>query len=309
MYLLYLEVDPSRIDINVHPTKQEIKFEDERLIYNYLRVSIRHALGKYSITPRLDFEQETAFNGPAGGESNILTPHPIPGRSPIRDEENLRNWHALYEGLSPVSPAPSSFETLIPEALQDDVSALETLQIHGIYVVAQVKSGMLLVDQQAAHQRILYERYLSSIQNDAGGVQKLLFPETIELSIIEARVLADILPEIHKMGFDVQEFGGNSFVIHGVPAMLSDQNGAEVLRHLITEYIEDVADGLGLQERVARAMSLSSALKPGMRIAAEERLHLIENLFACENPYMSPAGKRCFVVMSMEEIFSRLSKT
>jgi DNA mismatch repair protein MutL len=147
------------------------------------------------------------------------------------------------------------------------------------------------------------------MQTDTGSTQKLLFPETIELSPVEASVFKDILPEINKIGFDIQEFGGNSFILHGVPAMPGDQQAADILRRLIAEYIEEAGDGMQVHERVAKAMSLSSAVKQRVRMSAEERLHLIENLFACGNPYFSPSGRRCFVSLSMEELFSRLSAT
>lgn len=311
MYVLFLEVDPARIDINVHPTKQEIKFEDERLIYNYLRVSVRHALGKYSVTPSLDFEQEPAFVGASGGEHNIPAEHPAASRIRTSADENLHNWQLLYEGLSQTQHMTTQTqESLLPvNDDQESPAPLETLQVHGIFIVAQIKSGMLIVDQQAAHQRILYEQYLSVMQSGSGGTQKILFPETLELSSVESRVLSDILPEVNSLGFDVQEFGGNSFVIHGVPALLQDQNAMDTLHRLIAEYVEDVGEGLGLHERVAKAMSLGSALHHGVRIAAEERIHLIESLFACANPYASPNGRRCFVILPVEELLSRLSKT
>lgn len=310
LYVLHLEVDPARIDINVHPTKQEIKFEDERLIYNYLRVSIRHALGKYSVTPSLDFDQETAFSGISGTERTTSTELPNAGRIPASDPENKRNWQLLYEGLSQSPTTPASQSVLLPDAeATERPSSPDTLQIHGIFIVAQIQSGLLVVDQQAAHQRVLYERYLYAIQHESAGTQKILFPETVELNPVETRVFSAILPDVNKMGFDVQEFGGETFVIHGIPELLKDQNPAEVLHRMIAQYADETGDSLGIQERIAKAMSLSSALKHGVNMTAQERLHLVESLFACENPYTSPSGRRCFVVFTPEELLSRLSKT
>ncbi len=316
MYVIYLEVNPARIDINVHPTKQEIKFEDERLIYNYLRVTIRHALGKYSITPSLDFEQEQAFNGGASNQHSAPSDHPSASRIADAHPENLRNWQLLYEGLSQSQPMRVTQSALLPDTEESENPVpMETLQIHGTFIVAQTKSGMLVVDQQAAHQRILYERYLAAMQSGSGDVQKTLFPETLDLSPVESRVFAAIIPEVNKMGFDIQEFGGHSFVIHGAPVLLKGQNPVEILHRLIAEYLEDpvtapgTSEGMGLQEAVARAMSLSSALKSGVRMMAAERIHLIETLFSCANPYTSPSGRRCFVILSVEELLSRLSKT
>ncbi len=309
LYVIHLEVDPARIDINVHPTKQEIKFEDERLIYNYLRVSIRHALGKYSVTPSLDFEQESAFTGIPVSEQTASAEHPHAGRVPGNEKENVRHWQLLYEGLSPSVDTSTSQTGLIPDEDDSNKAPLETLQVHGMFVVAQMKSGMLVVDQQAAHQRILYERYLSAMEHGSGGTQKMLFPETVELSPADATVFTAILPEVNKTGFDVQEFGGDTFVIHGVPELLKDQNPVELLHRMITQYTDETGDSPGIQERVARAMSLTSALKHGVNMSPQERVHLIEMLFACENPYTSPSGRRCFVILTPEELISRLSKT
>jgi DNA mismatch repair protein MutL len=312
LYMLYLEVDPARIDVNVHPTKQEIKFEDERLIYNYLRVAVRHALGKYSVTPSLDFEQSQAFNPVPGSGSISQTPGVSSSVGmPSRDKENLPHWEKLFEGLAQPVTAGAEAKALIEEGGDQAHKqiAVETLQIHGSFIVTQTKSGMLMIDQKSAHQRILYERYLSQMKDTSGGTQKLLFPETIELSTADAQTLQGILDEVNRMGFDVQEFGGTSFVIHGVPALMDDQNPGEVVQHVISKFIASMEDGLGLRERVAKAMAESSALPSGSLIGHNERVHLIESLFSCENPYTSPAGKRCFVIMSVDELQSRIFKT
>lgn len=308
MYVLFLEVDPARIDINVHPTKQEIKFEDERLIYNYLRVSIRHALGKYSVMPVLDFEQEVAFVGTAPGPApaGVSPLHPSAPQAQ-RDAENLRSWQTLYEGLSQQASSHSD-TALLPDTSADDVHVSpETLQIHGTYIVAQTRSGLLVIDQQVAHQRVLYERYLGVLSARNGAVQKLLFPETFELTAVEAAALTTMMDDVRAIGFEIEAFGGQSFILHGIPAQLQDQRATEVVHRMLDTYMHDTGKGAGMHEKIARAMSMSAAITPGTRMNAEERQTLIDTLFACENPYTGPSGHKCFVILELNDLQRRLA--
>jgi DNA mismatch repair protein MutL len=311
LYMLYLEVDPARIDVNVHPTKQEIKFEDERLIYNYIRVAVRHALGKYSVTPSLDFDQLHAFNQTSQGTSQQAPGASVSTMASAQQDANLPHWEKLFEGLQQPAAVEGDMQAFPSESDQgaSEQAPIETLQIHRTFIVSQTKSGMLVIDQKSAHQRILYERYVSQMRDESGGTQKLLFPETIELSTADAQTMLSILEEVNRMGFDVQEFGGSSFVIHGVPALMEGQNPVEIIQQIISKYIASVDDGLGLRERVAKAMCESSARPSGAQINHEERVHMIEALFSCENPYTSPGGKRCFVIIPVEELQNRIFKT
>ncbi len=321
MYVLFLDVDPARIDVNVHPAKQEIKFEDERLIYNFLRVSIRHALGKYSVTPSLDFDVEQRaftqsgdFTRPAagGGEES---------RAAIQSD-NRENWQRLFDQLSttdtPKGVPQSQRDLLTPDIESDSegrtYSAPVThgdaipFHLHRSLLIAQTPQGMILVDQQAAHERILFERYLSISRDGTPAVQKLIFPETLELNGADAALFREILGEVCAIGFDVEEFGGNSFIVHGVPALAGGQNAVFMLEKLLEQYRSDVALSAGVREKIARAMSLSSARQRGTAVEATERKHLLEELFACENPYTSPSGRKCFITFELEELFRRFIK-
>lgn len=350
LYVIFIEIDPARIDINVHPTKQEIKFDDERLVYNYLKVSVRHALGQYSITPTLDFDQEQILNNhslPSMGESRREANSSPPflgslggdtsnssssegeryetfsskvNNSEI-DSSNLQNWKKMYDGLDEfdqpqedkIGNQPITIESGMSEVNQlddgnhsfsKDVKPL--FQIHSTYIVSHIKSGYILVDQQAAHERILYERYLSMLNEKEAMTQKELFPRNITLNPADAEILKDLLPQINLLGFDIQEFGKEAFVIHGVPADLKfSQDEQKVIEQLLEQYKTNRDLDLNISENVARAMARSSAIKKGQSLTQEEMRGLVDQLFACAMPFASPTGKKCFVTFELEELANK----
>ncbi len=333
-YVLFLDIDPGRIDINVHPTKQEIKFDDEKLVYNYLKVTVRHALGSHNITPTLDFEQEPAFTGRPAPMPSLRqeTPRTVSGNTPDanRHAENLRRWQQLYEGMQtagqeeaaqPETPSddpfaqPNSFAVLSgagPTTLDDESGSFsraqkEPYQIHGQFIVNQIKSGFLLIDQQAASERILYERYLEALQHQAVATQKALFPKHLDLPPADAAVLRAILPEVNALGFDVAEFGGNTFIIHGYPATLPSGREEELLEKVLHQYKENLELELGTTDNLARSMARNAALRRGQQLGAQEMQDLIDQLFACTSPYHSPSGRKCFITIELDELNKRFS--
>ena len=339
-YVLFLEIDPMRIDINVHPTKQEIKFDDEKLVYNYLKVTVRHALGSHNITPTLDFEQEPAFQATPTKTPSLKPPSDRPPsvgdyRPPQNDDrrhdDNLRNWQRLYEGLQLIgkdesapqgeynSEAPSGGETglnfeIRPSAehsQMDDESGSfskgqkEPYQIHGQYIVSHIRSGFMLIDQQAAGERILYERYLEALGSQPIATQKLLFPKTIEFPPADAALLRDILEEVNRLGFEISEFGGNAFVVHGMPADLSGVSEEALLEKVLAQYKDNLELELGTQDNLARAMARNAAVKRGQSLTVPEMQDLIDRLFACAVPYSSPSGRNCFITFELGELQKR----
>ncbi len=334
LYVIFIDIDPARIDINVHPTKQEIKFEDERLVYNYLKVTVRHALGRHSITPTLDFDDDTTMASariasPAihrADSDQISTTLPskmnAAPEAPThrRQLSNLSEWEKLYAGLS---NAPEEQDLIVPsetitvESGWSAESASDTgqpasrqkepYQLHGAYIVSQIKSGFLLIDQQAAHERILYEQYLRILNAQTASSQQKLFPATVELAPAEAALLRDILIEVNVLGFDIQEFGGNTFLVHGVPADLPDAtNEAKLLEALLDQYKNNLELKLPVRDNIARAMARSAAIRRGQSLTIEEMQSLTDRLFACELPYKSPSGRNCFLTFELEEIERRL---
>jgi len=335
LYVIFLDIDPARIDINVHPTKQEIKFDDERLVYNYLKVAVRHALGQYSITPTLDFEQEVALSksspdfGKRTFSSGDRNRTDNPGKSMDRQNErtslessNLRNWQKLYDGLEEFdqeeNPNEETVDTVTIESKWSESTPIDDLgnsfsrpqkhpyQIHGRYIVSQIKSGFLLIDQQAAHERILYDRYLSALNNKQTGTQKELFSKTVNLSAADTLILQEMLPQMQLLGFDIQDFGQNSFVIHGVPTDLpGGTNEQKLIESLVEQYKANLELNLNIQESIARSMAKGAAIKKGQSLSPTEMQELIDQLFACEIPYKSPTGQHCFITYDLDELQKR----
>ena len=345
-YILFIEMAPDRIDINVHPTKQEIKFDDEKLVYNYLRVVVRHALGQHNITPSLDFEQETSFSASQnfGLPFNVATQadfekemsQPRQGSSDnsggtissfgkeitSRDRSNLKNWQKLFEDeedqdLRPPSPTGEGSSVTIESEwsssseLDDSSNSFsrqhkEPYQVHASYIVSQIKSGFILIDQQAAHERILFERYLDALENKQSWTQQELFPKTLNLPPSDAAILDDILPDINLLGFDIQAFGKDTFIIHGVPAdLVGGQNEVKIIESLLDQYKNNLELDLNIRENIARSMARSTAIKRNQPLTAREMQELIDKLFACSMPFKSPTGRNCFLTFDLEELEER----
>ncbi|MDP4709857.1 MAG: DNA mismatch repair endonuclease MutL [Saprospiraceae bacterium] len=332
LYAIFLDVEPHKIDVNVHPTKQEIKFEDERLIYNYLKVAVRHALGKYSIIPRMDFDQEGSFsqdrlNQPMQQFPEVPTPRfnskatNDPGISfsdVVRNRHNLENWESIYEGLTasaahtPDAPqATLTLESSFHENNSDQNTPAQQglkapYQIHGMYIVTQIKSGFLLIDQQAAHERILYERFKQILEQQTPSVQRQLFPKTLEFSPKDAAVLSEIMEDIRLLGFDIEAFGKNAFIVNGVPEHLSGQKEERaLLETLIDQFNRNLELRLDARENIARSMARSAAIRSGQLLEPTEMQGLIDQLFACEIPFKSPSGKNCIITFDLDELARR----
>jgi DNA mismatch repair protein MutL len=352
LYAIFIEMAPERIDINVHPTKQEIKFDDERLVYNFLKVAIRHALGQNSITPMLDFDKEVSLSQPtlaSSYRSRKNQPQPPQQASPnspsekaynpsfpkeetsSRDANNLQNWRKLYEGLDlydneeenndsseKSEHIPSEAITIestwsdVPE-MDDATKSFSTnrkapYQIHSKYIVSHIKSGFLLIDQQAAHERIMYEQYLYMLQDQQVPTQKELFPKPIQIPPAQRPILREILPQINLLGIDIQELENEQFVIHGMPA---DWKGSteeqKLIETLLEQYQSNVDLNLGMNERIARSMAKSAAIKRGQSLTVPEMQELIDQLFACETPYKSPVGRNCFITYNLDELDKQFS--
>jgi len=340
LYVIFIEIDPARIDINVHPTKQEIKFDDERLVYNYLKVTVRHALGQYSITPTLDFEQEQSFSNyrpqqprtssqgnasSSGNASHKPTYETLPSKANMTplESSNLKNWKKMYDGLDEYDPSSEekiSDQPIRMESKMSDDSPLDDAQksfskeskplyqIHGTYIVSHLKSGYILVDQQAAHERILFERYLDTLNDKEPSTQKELFPKTINLNPADAALLKDLIPQINMLGFDIQDFGQNAFVLHGIPTDLkSGEDQQKLIERLLEQFKSNQDLDLNITENIARSMARSSAIKKGQQMTQEEMRELVDKLFACAMPFTSPNGKKCFITFEMEELAKKFS--
>lgn len=327
MYTIFLNIDPAQIDINVHPTKTEIKFEEERLIYNYVKVAVKHALGQYSIAPSLDFNSDSNFanknkvSGQLGHISQEYNRGLASGKSEF-EKSNLKAWENLYDGLHSTSQEEiqsDEVETLILQSkISGDDESNELLsrsghhegrppyQIHSTYIVSQIKSGILVIDQQAAHERILYEDNIRMIEGQKALVQKELFPRTVNLDSTKGQLLQNMLEKVNSLGFEVEHFGDNTFLIHGVPSSLAEgDNASALVEQLVDQYADNMELQLGIDENLAQSLATSASIKRGKNLTESEMKSVIDQLFACDTPYKSPTGRKCYTVIELDELAKR----
>jgi len=325
-YVLFMDIDPVKIDVNVHPAKHEIKFEDEKLVYTFFNLGAKHALGAYSVSPTLDFDQEDHLNKAGGFDQQPrtwleITQQAVSNREgkkfappsnfePLsnREENNLKNWQSAFDTVGNTETRSAKTETHAPLHVESDIvkEATPPHQIHKRYIVSQIKSGFILIDQQAAHERILYERYLKLLEKTKHDSQRQLFPQNFDLNPADAQILKEILPEINNLGFDVQEFGKNSFVIHGFPSDIVQGNEKQMIEELIEQYKQSAAiTKLNKRENLAKSIAQSTGIKTGRTLTVEEMRALADELFACQNPYTAPNGRFTFITLSNDELEKR----
>ena len=331
-YFLFLDVDPHSIDVNIHPTKTEVKFEDERSVYAILRSAVKRALGQYNITPTLDFEQEMSMEipykphgTPVEAPGITVNPHfnpfdkdsadTAPGRYSSktynpREERNAGNWQEMF--AAHMQPAEEAKQQVLHSDF-DDADEQNTSgsiwQLHERYILTPIKSGILVIDQQRAHERVLYEKYLQALEKHNAPAQQLLFPETLEFAPGDTALLIPLLDEINALGFDLRPFGSNTFVVHAVPAGTEANHCAQLLEGLLETYKQNEQE-LHLQPRdnMARSLAKQAAVKPGQSLTPQEMRALADELFACEMPTHAPDGKPAFIKFPIEELDKRFRR-
>ncbi|MFI5160536.1 MAG: DNA mismatch repair endonuclease MutL [Sphingobacteriales bacterium] len=337
LYVLFIEIDPSKIDINVHPTKTEIKYQDEKSIYAIIRSAVKRSLGKYNITPTLDFDQENSIG-------HLVTAKPMeqivqptisfnPDFNPfapekkhsereipfLRDTGDYRkaaiplNWDTLYEISKKDTETQHGLHTEKTIAVEEQEvskpSERQLFQVHGRYILSQIKSGFILISQQAAHERILYERFLQQLENHSGVSQQSLFPQTVTLNGGDFELLRELLPDIRALGFDIREFGKNTVVVEGIPADLGNVSEDALLEHLL-EGVKNNLSILRLDKRdnLAKSLARNAAIKFGVKLSSEEMNLLIDQLFACQMPNIALNGKPIISTFTMAELAERFER-
>lgn len=349
LYVLFIDIDPSKIDINVHPTKTEIKFEDEKAIYAIIRSAVKRSLGRYNITPSLDFDQETGFSHLIQHKPlDEITPPGInfnPDFNPFREapvSEHQRNSDGnkrmsgngsptntdlRHQEVSPTAGVPGDWEALYEITLREEVKQLsldETeedpeppenaipkrlFQLHRRYIISQIHSGFVLIDQQAAHERVLYEQFMAQLKSKQGTSQQILFPQTITLQPADTALIQELLPELRALGFRLKEFGKNTFVVEGIPADLGP--GIQEIA-LIEQLLEDSKNQrtdlqLSKREQLAKSLARNAAIKAGTELSPDEMAELIDKLFACESVNISIHGKPVILTFTLQELMARFN--
>ena len=325
-YFLFLEIDPAAIDINVHPTKTEIKFEDDRAIWQVIFAAVRESLGRHNVVPSIDFDQSGSIDIPVRSkekgevrypeiiinpEYNPFEPEKTPSvrvpKTGGSEKSNLNRWEDLYQGtqliLKPEKEPSAEKEPEIFSQTIESFTQKRVLQLKQKYILSPVKSGLMVIDQKRAHERILFEQFMEVLKSESVASQQQLFPQTIELDAGDAELLKNILNDLLSLGFDIREFGKNTFIINGTPGVLDVSSPEIIVEKLLEEYKNSPVDARAkAKEQVAISLAKASALDYGTELKQEEIGHLIDNLFACATPNYSPEGKKVLTIIPLEDI-------
>lgn len=328
LYLIYLSIDPAQIDVNIHPTKTEVKFQDERAIYAILHAAVKRALGRHNIAPTLDFEQETAMSvSPLTSTTQVRPPqvHVNPsfnpfGSAPAQKEKVLQNWfegrretaatgwqqlHEIQRDLEErTRPAEHEDQYLIPE-FPDDAAVL---QIERKYIAVSVKSGLLLVDQQRAHERILFEQYLKQVQTGEGLSQQLLFPEMLPFSAQDRVLLSEREHELAALGFDLVIHEDGNVELRGVPPEVPGTDARSLLEMLVERIRTDVeSPGEVMQQQLSWLLAAGSSVRHGQMLTTPEMRDLLNRLKLCREPSFTYQKKPVMITLSQPFIDRQFS--
>lgn len=336
-YFLYIEVDPSTIDINIHPTKTEVNFQNGQVLYASVRASVKHALGMFSLSPTLDFDTEPTFDfvAPKGYEPKepqiILNPDYNPFRKPQNFlkanagmSPNRSGWEKMYDGIAGQASLPLQNEDnqdfkLVPEQQNEQAPSLipagsayeanKLFQVQNRFIVANVKSGLLIVDQQKAYERIIFERISANAEGQAITRQRVLFPQSIQLSTVDSEIMAEITGDLDSLGFEISSMGGGTFVINTLPSNMPSGEIIDFIDGLLEDFKKNRADSTdGLRIKLARIIAGNMAVKAVKNLKAEEMQQLIDELFACQVPDVAPDGSKVLKIIQVQEIDKLISK-
>ncbi len=341
-YFIYMEVDPANIDVNIHPTKTEIKFENDQAIWQILAAAVKETLGKSNAVPSIDFNTEDMPNipiyqaqAPTAPAINY-NPHFNPfdshsdkssySRKPIEWEEAYRGLEKetsdivrskiqgednLFDPLSLDLPEEEEIipskgnDIFVPSGITNETTAVSSFhyQFKGQYIITSVKSGLMIIDQHRAHTRVLYNRYMEQIERQRGNSQGMLFPEMLHFTSAESVMLDFIWDDLTAVGFDLSNLGGGSYSINGIPSGTEGLNHAELIRSMVCDAIEKGNDVKDeIRSGVALSLAKSAAIVPGQVLSDTEMNELVESLFACNTPNYTPDGKKTLAVVTMDDI-------
>lgn len=321
-YVLFIDLDPAQVDVNVHPTKQEIKFEDEKIVYAFVQAAVKHALAQFSITPTLDFELDASIQQ----LDAIQKPLTDNSREKISATSLFRGFTQANQAhkIEPVQrrdyqPAPeSNFQSLgrflekqdtasIPQAqkilVEQPTHFVVLGQLFGSHIAASQPHRLVLVHQQLAHERICYERLSTALLGKPVATQRSLFPVTWQPAPADAALLTELLPDLQQLGYQVEVFGNNSFVIQGTPADVPPGNEQQAIEKILEDY-KHFSNELKVsrRERLLRSVASQQAIKTGVVLSAREMESLLSDLFTCHQPNISPGGRPTYIELQREQV-------
>ena len=322
-YFIYFDVAPADIDVNIHPTKTEIKFDNEQAIWQILSAAVKEAVGKFNEVPQINFDTEgrpdipVFSSGGMEGTGSLPKVQYNPQYNPFKTKPSTgwgqEEWESLYpptqgssdtqeQELFPPEEADGGMEATPASEIVTDRSPVH-YQYKGRYIMTAVKSGLMIIDQHRAHIRVLYEEYMKKVRNHSWMTQKVLFPEVVEFSSAESETLSRMMPQLTAMGFSISDLGGGSFSVNGIPAGVEGLNAAALLRNLVVSVME-MAPTVKEQMESALALDLArnAAIPTGQLLSNEEMESLVNNLFLCDNVSLTPDGKPVLCILKQSEI-------
>ena len=320
MYALFIDLDPAQLDINVHPTKQEIKFEDDKIVYAFVHSAVKHALAQFSITPTLDFELDSsiqsldAVNKPMTDEQRASTASSSLYQAFSKKNQahfiertsggnELKHWKDFYETPETKNTNAEMSMPNIQHLHKEHEHEYPLMQLHNTYIIVQKGSGFILVNQQNAHERVLYERYAKAVDGKPIATQQSLFPSTIELTSTDAIMLQELLPDMQDLGYHIELFGLNTFVIQGTPADVLTGNEKAAIENILEQYKHFSSDlKFTKREKLLRSMAIQNAIKTGTSLTQKEMQGLVQDLFACEISNATPTGRPTYMNFDKGEI-------
>ncbi len=330
-YFIYFDVDPNTVDVNIHPTKTEIKFENEQALFQIIVAAVKEALGKSNSVPSIDFDTHGVVDIPVMRKDTEINAPNIPvdtSFNPFEDTARPKasnsssgylgggfskhndpvphDWNKLYPGLdfSSTQNIPSDNGKLFDETESEQATekSTEYLQLKGKYILTPVKSGLMTIDQRKAHVRILFEQYIRNLAMNRSTCQRSLYPAQIDLNNEDYLLVKEIMEDLNSIGFDISDLGSNTIVISGVPDTNTKLTEEQLVEKMIEEYkqTENAIEG-NMKERISLSLARAAAINYGKVLTSEEMRHIVDELFACENPHYSPTGKKILIIVSLEE--------
>ncbi len=323
-YFLYLNVPANTIDINIHPTKTEIKFDNEKALYAMLRATIKHSLGQYNVAPVLDFTRDASLDTPYEYKDKTpITPKITvdPNFNPFKTEDSPKsypsssnktftskikdvgNWESLYTDLD-IKPMSEPKQSQLFESEQE-IETGKTFQIQKKYILSTIKSGIVLIHQSLAHQRILYDDFLNKMTNKQGSSQQLLFPISINFQQEDIELIQTIKSDLEHSGFVFNDFSSETIVIGGIPTLIKESEITQILEQLLEDLRMEVPDtNFNYVDLMAKSFAKSVSIKTGKNLSPKEQETLVNNLFSCPNPTTAPNGKTIFKTLNLNDIDS-----
>jgi DNA mismatch repair protein MutL len=327
-YFRNIEVDPSDIDINIHPTKTEVNFLDVKLVYAILHAAVRKAIGLHNLSPTIDFTETTDPNIDFGEASKATRPFVMPhvlvnefynpfnqaaanqeskpkwNDFPQHHDKPLGDWRQLYGERT---EQPINNKGMEAESDSDATVGSQYLQVNQSYIITTVKSGILLIDQHLAHMRVLFEKYLKQMENHNGISQQELFPQALSLNLNDASLLKELLPELENLGFVLEQANPTTFMINGTPSDSAGSDAVELVEKILDNYKINRTDlQLDRKLNLAKTMAAQLAVKTQTRLSEPEMQNLVDQLFACNVSEIAPNGKKTYVIIGIEELKGRL---